>query len=310
MRAVLESPNTNSLQEKGYQISIALYDKGVFNNLAKPAPQDLFKKDEIEGLYQLHFSEFLTIRHLHLLQSTQATKVAISGAEQQKFGSDRTQSISQKKKASISRLYKISRYLLFDVNGNIINKSDVREYDFWANQRLATTLPIDYKTFTDKPLNLEKVKTPVVGIDTLHILKQLVGFDDEQRDIALKTIQSNWSDAFVAPLLDILRLSNDGWLQKELKQLLIKQIPKLTPKYFEGIQWLWNKEEIKSDFYADWKGYLYSSLDPSFHNYFHGRSNQVKIRMDEIVWGGVVQDGIPPLRSPKMLSATDASLFG
>lgn len=304
LRSLLESPDAGILQQKGYQVSIALYDKGTFLDLAYPAPKDLYKADDIQGLYQLHFSEFLTINHLDILQTTEGATVSISGAEQQKFGSDRTQSISQTKEATISRIYKISRYLLFDQNGNIINKSDVREYNYWAEQRLATTLPIDYKVYEKS--DSENTSSYSNSIDSLVVLKKLIGFDDEERVQALKTIDDHWSLAYVAPLLEILRLSNDGWQQKEIKRLLVKKIPEIMPRYFEGIQWTWDQEFIHSNFYADFKAYIHSSLDNSFYKYFHGRSAQTKIRLDEIVWGGVAQDGIPPLRSPKMLNASNA----
>jgi len=304
LRSLLESPNSASLQQKGYQVAIALYDNGIFNNLAFPAPKDLYKADDIKGLYQLHFSEFLTVNHLDILQTSEGATVSISGAEQQKFGSDRTQSISQRKEATISRIYKISRYLLFDQNGNIINKSDVREYNYWAEQRLATTLPIDYKVFEDTEEEERNLASET--LDSLLLLKQLIGFDDAERVQALKTLEDHWSMAYAAPLLEILRLSNDGWQQKEIKRLLLKKIPEITPKYFEGIQWVWDQEFVHSNFYAEFKAYIHSSLDNAFYKYFQGRSDQTKIRLDEIVWGGVAQDGIPPLRSPKMLAAKEA----
>ena len=42
-----------------------------------------------------------------------------------------------------------------------------------------------------------------------------------------------------------------------------------------------------------------------FRNYF-GTDRKTRIRLDEVRWGGVHQDGIPPLRQPKMLTAAEA----
>jgi hypothetical protein len=47
---------------------------------------------------------------------------------------------------------------------------------------------------------------------------------------------------------------------------------------------------------------LYGLLDERFENYF-GSQRAASIRLDEVVWGGVKQDGIPPLRQPDMISA-------
>jgi hypothetical protein len=51
---------------------------------------------------------------------------------------------------------------------------------------------------------------------------------------------------------------------------------------------------------------LYRDIDPAFEDYFDDRP-QTLIRLDEVLWGGVNQDGIPPLVRPKMLEASDAT---
>jgi len=52
---------------------------------------------------------------------------------------------------------------------------------------------------------------------------------------------------------------------------------------------------------------IYKNIDPKFEKYFAGRGSQLAIDASEIVWGGVHQDGIPPLRNPKMISSREAS---
>ncbi len=58
--------------------------------------------------------------------------------------------------------------------------------------------------------------------------------------------------------------------------------------------------------YAEFKNQMYSLLDMRFASHFHNGVPAV-IRLDEIVWGGVVRDGIPPLREPEMIPATEAA---
>jgi hypothetical protein len=53
------------------------------------------------------------------------------------------------------------------------------------------------------------------------------------------------------------------------------------------------------------KSVIYRRIDPRFAGYFSS-SRETSIRLDEVRWGGVVQDGIPPLRQPTMLSAGEA----
>ena len=45
---------------------------------------------------------------------------------------------------------------------------------------------------------------------------------------------------------------------------------------------------------------------PALLGLLRHRAGETLIRLDEIVWGGVRQDGIPPLRDPAMLAADDA----
>ena len=58
--------------------------------------------------------------------------------------------------------------------------------------------------------------------------------------------------------------------------------------------------------YADFKAALYGLIDPKFRGYFSSQRTSM-IRLDEVRWGGVVQDGIPPLRGPEMISAKEAT---
>lgn len=57
--------------------------------------------------------------------------------------------------------------------------------------------------------------------------------------------------------------------------------------------------------YAEFKARLYEPIDPRFREYFERRPRSL-IRLDEIRWGGVRRDGIPPLKNPAMLAASEA----
>ena len=72
------------------------------------------------------------------------------------------------------------------------------------------------------------------------------------------------------------------------------------------MQWIWQTDSPLHPQYADFKAALYGLIDPRFERYFS--SNRVtKIRLTEAVWGGVRQDGIPPLRKPYMVAAVAAA---
>ncbi|MET2984362.1 DUF3179 domain-containing (seleno)protein [Aureibaculum conchae] len=305
LRSLLKSPNKAALKELGYELTFEEYEAGTFKTILNPTElSTLIQPDSLTGNYQLHFPEFLTIKHLGLTMSSEnEVQVNVSLAEQRKLGSSRTQSLGKKVQNQVSRLYKIEPYLLFDKRGNIINKAAVREYGYWANQRLASTLPIDYNSFLDSNTKQSAPKL----VDTLQIFKNLIGYDQQKKTAALRFLQQNWSQGYIAPLLDILRLSKDDWQQQEIKAVLNKHEPELKADYFNGIQWLWKRSPKYGNYYADFKGYLYSAVDSAFYKYFTGRENQTIIRLDEIVWGGVSKDGIPTLKSPTMMAANEAT---
>ncbi len=74
----------------------------------------------------------------------------------------------------------------------------------------------------------------------------------------------------------------------------------------EWYSWIWNQPENISADYANFKADLYKNIDPRFDKYFRDRWDTAQIRLDEIRWGWVVQDGIPPLRQPEMILGADA----
>ena len=71
-------------------------------------------------------------------------------------------------------------------------------------------------------------------------------------------------------------------------------------------RWMWALPYAPHHDYAAFKAELYARIDPQFREFFPPRV-RTKIRLDEIDWGGVPVNGIPPLRSPKTLPAIEAT---
>jgi hypothetical protein len=70
-------------------------------------------------------------------------------------------------------------------------------------------------------------------------------------------------------------------------------------------KWTWALPDNPHPDYASFKAELYARIDPRFRAFFPPRVRST-IRLDEIEWGGVLVNGIPPLRSPKTVSAAEA----
>ncbi len=121
-----------------------------------------------------------------------------------------------------------------------------------------------------------------------------------------KKLSSEWSISHTPFLLETKRFSRHASLSRHLDELLEdKSGVKFPALDNRGNQWLWSQTYKEDPKYADFKSKLYKRIDKRFADYFSSKRKST-IRLDEIAWGGVIQDGIPPLRNPKMISAKQA----
>lgn len=160
---------------------------------------------------------------------------------------------------------------------------------------------------------LESCSQPVnessQGMQSLPVMhfSNLVGGSQTQKNDALSYIENNWENSFVVMSIEILYLSQEREVVNRLFQIMIEKTGKnFSADFDQWYEWIWNEEENLIGDYSDFKAHLYKRIDPRFEKYFKGRCES-RIRLDEVRWGGVIQDGIPPLRSPKMLAAEEAT---
>ena len=73
---------------------------------------------------------------------------------------------------------------------------------------------------------------------------------------------------------------------------------------FDLNEWLWAQPYDPHPDYAAFKALLYSQIDPRFRDFFVA-DTQATIRLDEIDWGGVPVNGIPPLAFPRTAGPDD-----
>ena len=135
-------------------------------------------------------------------------------------------------------------------------------------------------------------------------LTLVAGEEDDMVD-AMDLIESTWEPSYLAMTLDVMRLIRNPAVSATLLRLVESKVG--GEHGFDLGAWqraMWNAPEARHPRYAAFKGALYGFLDPRFAAYFDAVGEPL-IRLDEIVWGGVRQDGIPPLRNPAMLAAAD-----
>ena len=149
----------------------------------------------------------------------------------------------------------------------------------------------------------EEAKPTNTTVEDLYLS---LGNDPQRWVAAEKTLASQWSTAQVPMVLETQRFSRD----RELLLLSYDFLGKETGQNFDYDRdawnnWLWEQDYKAAPNYPYFKKRLYQRIDPKFGAYFDN-NRKATIRLDEVVWGGVLQDGIPPLRNPDMISVAQA----
>lgn len=123
-------------------------------------------------------------------------------------------------------------------------------------------------------------------------------------------LDRDWDQSHAIMVMEVNRFSRSRALVDNLFAFLEKKTKQEFGWDSKAWQnWLWAQDYEASKNYPHFKSELYKNVDPKFADYFNnGQKNT--IRLDEIVWGGVFQDGIPPLRDPEMIAASQASYLG
>ncbi len=73
-------------------------------------------------------------------------------------------------------------------------------------------------------------------------------------------------------------------------------------------KWSWTLPYEPHPQYSSFKARLYANIDPRMASFFDSAAT-ARIRLDEIDWGGVGVNGIPPLDHPKTLPAAEAKFM-
>jgi len=185
---------------------------------------------------------------------------------------------------------------------------------FFLGRQSTSWLPLDppeHSHLTVEPPPLESNEFTVELPAEIVPFRDLFSSDVQVIGDALKKIYGTWTDSYVIMLLEVLRFSSNMEIHRQVIRLIETsvdaQLGQFDPKKWS--LWVWNTDPGIHPHYAKFKAAIYSQVDESFGDYFD-ESPPATIRLDEIVWGGVERDGIPPLDHPMMISADEASYLG
>lgn len=134
----------------------------------------------------------------------------------------------------------------------------------------------------------------------------LLGESASNRVQGLNAIADNWRDDDAGLMIESARFALDRRTRSAIMELLTKHTGQDFGRDFDRwYEWIWNQDIDLHPNYGAFKKSLYRRIDPRFGEYFSD-DYEATIRLDEIRWGGVRRDGIPPLKNPETIPASEA----
>ena len=131
----------------------------------------------------------------------------------------------------------------------------------------------------------------------------LFGSEDQMED-ALQKLEARRNRDIIPSLIVSARYRGDQRILESLSRLTDTRIN----DWNDAMLWQEAHPEVKpNETFEAFKLDVLNRIDPAFMRFLgKGRSQKMKIRLEEVVWGGVQVDGIPSLDNPKLIKAGEA----
>ncbi len=95
-------------------------------------------------------------------------------------------------------------------------------------------------------------------------------------------------------------------LRGELLEVLTELTGESRERYLDWVEYVGGRQDLEpAPGYAEWKATLLGRIDPGYQKIFYPGA-PARIRLEEVVSGGVRLDGIPALEQPPTVSAAEA----
>lgn len=139
------------------------------------------------------------------------------------------------------------------------------------------------------------------------ILNLLSKDKNVRRESAQSLLQSN-NPMLIPALVDIL-----FYIPRSNREEVTNVLEKISGenpggRYYDWVEYVGRRDDLKSPpGYARFKAALLSLIDPAYKKILY-TGVPFRIRPEEIVWGGVSLDGIPPIDAPVFLEVSRAEL--
>ena len=144
----------------------------------------------------------------------------------------------------------------------------------------------------------------------LELFFETVDSDQKVAESALNNLAQTWHDGYTPMILDLIAVISASRTANPRRERLFNFLENRTEQTFgkdsnAWRRWAWSLPYEPHPNYAAFKGILYGAIDPKMKEFFPP-GVQSSIRLDQVEWGGVKVNGIPPLVDPEVISAADA----
>ena len=182
-----------------------------------------------------------------------------------------------------------------------------------AAQALATMSPQVVSTPTPE-ITAEPTPIPYDSDSAMYKVFPGFGHTSNRTYDALDEVLLNEDESMVPVLIESMRYQSTA----NARQATADVLSDLTGADYGGEDWKgWMEwlgrhrdEYPPPDEYLDWKVNLMSQIDSRFAAFLYpARDGAITVDPTEIVWGGVLPDGIPDIRDPKMLTPNEADFL-
>ncbi len=147
--------------------------------------------------------------------------------------------------------------------------------------------------------------------ETAKTLDTLVSENSDAARALIDEIVGHKDIRYIAVFIELMR-AQEVFIQVAIdRTIIIDTLEALSGENFGSnwaawVEWYGLTDLAPPSGFTSWKGRLLSNIDPEFGD-FLSDDFPSRIRTEEILWGGVLVDGIPPLDNPKRLLAEAAT---
>lgn len=151
---------------------------------------------------------------------------------------------------------------------------------------------------------------PISDEEARNLMYDMAFESAANADAALARVLAANDDRFISVLIELFRARQIGLVRSLGVDEIIPALETLSgqtfgPDWGAWIEWYGGTALTTPPEFTDWKARILQVIDPRFGEFLQERFPRT-IRVEEILWGGVVVDGIPALDNPAMLAAADA----